>query len=59
MHSCQLTKVDGANWKLSVADNGGSASRMGFSPRRRPGSARGIVKALAQQLDAVVENDCG
>jgi chemotaxis protein methyltransferase CheR len=47
-------EVDGANWKLSISDNG-----VGFSDRvpstKRTGLGTSLVKALAQQLEAQVE----
>jgi chemotaxis protein methyltransferase CheR len=47
-------EVDGANWKLSVADNGVGKPE-GVFAQPKTGLGTGIVKALAQQLDAVVE----
>ena len=47
-------EVDGANWKLSVADNG-IGKPDGVFAQAKTGLGTGIVKALAQQLDAVVE----
>ncbi len=47
-------EVDGTNWKLSVTDNGiGKAD--GVFAQAKTGLGTGIIKALAQQLDAVVE----
>ncbi|MFN4271345.1 MAG: sensor histidine kinase [Aliihoeflea sp.] len=47
-------EVDGENWKLSVADNG-IGKPDGVFAQAKTGLGTGIVKALAQQLDAVVE----
>jgi len=47
-------EVDGANWKLSVADNG-MGKPDGVFAQGKTGLGTGIVKALAEQLDAVVE----
>lgn len=47
-------EVDGANWKLSVADNGIGRPEGAFA-QAKTGLGTGIVKALAQQLDAVVD----
>jgi two-component sensor histidine kinase len=41
----------GANWKLSVSDNGGGQPPGGFA-KGKSGLGTGIVKALSQQLDA-------
>ena len=46
--------VDGTNWKLSVADNG-IGKPDGVFAQPKTGLGTGIVKALAQQLDATVE----
>jgi two-component sensor histidine kinase len=46
--------VDGANWKLSVADNGIGRPDGTFA-QPKTGLGTGIVKALAQQLGAKVE----
>jgi len=46
--------VDGANWKLSVADNGCGRPDGTFA-QTKTGLGTGIVKALAQQLGAKVE----
>ena len=46
--------VDGANWKLSVADNGVGRPDGTFA-QSKTGLGTGIVKALAQQLGAKVE----
>lgn len=46
--------VDGTDWKLSVADNG-IGRPDGLFAQPKTGLGTGIVKALAQQLDAVVE----
>jgi chemotaxis protein methyltransferase CheR len=46
--------VDGTNWKLSVADNG-IGKPDGVFAEPKTGLGTGIVKALAQQLDASVE----
>ncbi len=46
--------VDGTNWKLTVTDNG--IGRLdGIFAQPKTGLGTGIVKALAQQLDAKVE----
>jgi len=50
--------VSGTNWKLSVSDNGIGKSEGLFAPPRT-GLGTGIVKALAQQLDAQVETLVG
>ena len=47
-------EVDETNWKLSVADNG-VGKLDGVFAQSRTGLGTGIVKALAQQLDASVE----
>lgn len=46
--------VDGANWKLSVADNG-TGRPDGVFAQPKTGLGTGIVKALAQQLGAKVD----
>jgi chemotaxis protein methyltransferase CheR len=46
--------ADGANWKLSVADNGFGRPEGTFA-QTKTGLGTGIVKALAQQLGAKVE----
>jgi chemotaxis protein methyltransferase CheR len=46
--------VDGTNWKLSVADNGVGRPD-GVFAQPKTGLGTGIVKALAQELDASVE----
>jgi two-component sensor histidine kinase len=47
-------EVDGTNWKLSVADNGiGKPDGVFAQPKN--GLGTGIVKALAQELNATVE----
>jgi chemotaxis protein methyltransferase CheR len=50
--------VDGANWKLSVADNG-IGKPDGVFAQPKTGLGTGIVKALAQQLGAKVETLAG
>lgn len=47
-------EVEGTNWKLSVADNG-IGKPEGVFAQQRTGLGTGIVNALAQQLDAVVQ----
>jgi two-component sensor histidine kinase len=50
--------VDGTNWKLSVADNGvGKPDDVFAQPKT--GLGTGIIKALAQELDARVETLAG
>ena len=44
----------GTDWKLSVSDNGIGRQR-GMFAEAKTGLGTGIVKALAQQLDAKVE----
>jgi chemotaxis protein methyltransferase CheR len=51
-------EVHGANWKLSVADNGVGKSD-GVFAQSKTGLGTGIVKALAQQLGATVETVVG
>jgi two-component sensor histidine kinase len=46
--------VDGTNWKLSVVDTGIGKPDFG-TEQTKAGLGTSIVKALAQQLDAVVE----
>jgi two-component sensor histidine kinase len=46
--------LDGANWKLSVADNG-IGRPDGVFAQAKTGLGTGIVKALGQQLEAQVE----
>jgi chemotaxis protein methyltransferase CheR len=51
-------EVNGADWKLSVCDNGvGRAEKAG--PPAKGGLGTSLVKALAQQLDAKVETISG
>jgi two-component sensor histidine kinase len=47
-------EVDGPNWKLSVADTGTGKPDFG-TEQTKAGLGTSIVKALAHQLDAVVE----
>jgi chemotaxis protein methyltransferase CheR len=50
--------VHGTNWKLSVTDNGiGKPDDVFAEPKA--GLGTGIIKALAQQLDAKVETLAG
>jgi chemotaxis protein methyltransferase CheR len=49
----------GTNWKLSISDNGIGKPEGGFAPAKSGGLGTGIVKALAQQLDAQVETIAG
>jgi two-component sensor histidine kinase len=51
-------EVSGADWKLSVADNG-TARPDGVFAQPKTGLGTGIVKALAKQLDAQVETLSG
>jgi chemotaxis protein methyltransferase CheR len=51
-------EVQGANWKLSVADNG-VGKPDGVFAQPKTGLGTGIVKALAQQLGATVETVVG
>lgn len=51
-------EVHGANWKLSVADNGIGRPDCVFA-QSKTGLGTGIVKALAQQLGATVETMAG
>jgi two-component sensor histidine kinase len=46
--------ADGANWKLSIADNGVGRPDGTFA-QSKTGLGTGIVKALAQQLGAKIE----
>ena len=50
--------VDGTNWKLSVADNG-IGKPDGVFAQTETGLGTGIVKALAQDLNATVETLAG
>jgi two-component sensor histidine kinase len=50
--------VDGTNWKLSVADNG-IGKPDGVFAQPKTGLGTGIVKALAQELEARVETVAG
>jgi two-component sensor histidine kinase len=50
--------VDGTNWKLSVADNG-IGKPDGVFAQPKTGLGTGIVKALAQELEARVETMAG
>src|SRR5580658_7976079 len=50
--------VDGTNWKLSVADNG-VGKPDGVFAQPKTGLGTGIVKALAQELEARVETVAG
>jgi two-component sensor histidine kinase len=45
----------GTNWKLSVSDDGVGKPQDGVFAQPKTGLGTGIVKALAQQLDAQVE----
>lgn len=47
-------EVNGANWQLTVADDG-IGKEDGVFAQPKTGLGTGIVKALAQQLEAVVE----
>ncbi len=51
-------EVNGTNWKLSVADNG-VGKQDGVFAQPKTGLGTGIVKALAQALDAEVETLAG
>jgi two-component sensor histidine kinase len=51
---CIAFDVDGEDWKLTVLDNGIGRGD-GLFAQPKTGLGTGIVKALAQQLDAVVE----
>jgi two-component sensor histidine kinase len=50
--------VDGTNWKLTVADNG-IGKPDGVFAQPKTGLGTGIVKALAQELEARVETMAG
>jgi chemotaxis protein methyltransferase CheR len=50
--------VSGTNWKLSVSDNG-IGKPDGVFAQEKSGLGTGIIKALAQQLDAQVETLAG
>ena len=50
--------VDGTNWKLSVADNG-IGKPDGVFAQPEAGLGTGIIKALAQDLNAKVETLAG
>jgi chemotaxis protein methyltransferase CheR len=50
--------VDGTNWKLSVADNG-IGKPDGVFAQPKTGLGTGIIKALAQDLNAKVETLSG
>jgi len=50
--------VDGTNWKLSVADNG-VGKPDGVFAQPKTGLGTGIIKALAQELNAKVETLAG
>jgi two-component sensor histidine kinase len=50
--------VDGANWKLSVADNG-IGKPDGVFAQPKTGLGTGIINALAQELNAKVETLAG
>src|SRR6202167_295674 len=50
--------VDGTNWKLSVADNG-IGKPDGVFAQTKTGLGTGIIKALAQNLNAKVETLAG
>jgi chemotaxis protein methyltransferase CheR len=50
--------VDGTNWKLSVADNG-VGKPDGVFAQPKTGLGTGIIKALAQELNASVETLAG
>jgi two-component sensor histidine kinase len=50
--------VEGTNWKLSVADNG-IGRPDGVFAQSKTGLGTGIVKALAQELEARVETAAG
>jgi len=50
--------VDGTNWKLSVADNG-IGRPDGVFAQAKTGLGTGIIKALAQELNAKVETSAG
>jgi two-component sensor histidine kinase len=50
--------VDGTNWKLSVADNG-IGKPDGVFAQQKTGLGTGIIKALAQELNARIETLAG
>ena len=50
--------IDGTNWKLSVADNG-IGRPDGVFAQPKTGLGTGIIKALAQDLNAIVETLAG
>ena len=50
--------VDGTNWKLSVADNG-IGKQDGVFAQPKTGLGTGIIKALAQNLNANVKTVSG
>jgi len=55
-------EVSGANWKLSIADNGagaGTGKKQSSFPPEKSGLGTGIIKALSHQLDAQVETTSG
>jgi chemotaxis protein methyltransferase CheR len=54
-------EMSGADWKLSIADNGIGVSEEGGTPqsKRKTGLGTSIVKALGQQLEARVEVSSG
>lgn len=51
-------EVNGADWRLSVADNGGGKTELSWPPAR-VGLGTSIINALAEQLDAKVATDSG
>ena len=51
--------IAGTNWKLSVSDNGIGKPPDGVFAQPKTGLGTGIIKALAQQLDAKVETLAG
>jgi chemotaxis protein methyltransferase CheR len=51
-------EINGTDWKLSVADNG-VGKQDGIFAQPKTGLGTGIVKALAQSLDARVETLSG
>jgi two-component sensor histidine kinase len=53
-----LYETAGTNWKLSVTDNG-AGKPDGVFAQPKSGLGTGIIKALAQQLDAKVETVAG
>jgi chemotaxis protein methyltransferase CheR len=50
--------MEGSDWTLSVSDNGVGKPKGGVT-KEKPGLGTGIIKALSQQLDAVVETVAG